>query len=286
MHKGCTPLTYTSSSYKLAGSGGKLQRCFKRGILLVLCALVFTHTFSQDTTAHAAKKKKKYEADPVMIICANYNGQFPFGNIKERFGFNSLFSLELLYKTKNNWLFGANGGFIYGSNVKQNYVLDNLENPNGLFVTQYNDLTGVRLQEQGFNVQATFGKIIPVSRKFPNSGVLLLTGFGMLQHKIAINVRAAELPQLSPEYKQGYDRLTNGPVISQFAGYTFMARRKYFCGYAGLQFDAGFTADRRPYDFYLMAPLKSQGVDMFLGLKIGYMIPVFLLTSEKEYYYY
>jgi hypothetical protein len=243
--------------------------------------------FSQDTTSHVNKKKKnRIEADNAVIICLNYNGQFPFGVVAQRFGFNSIFSAELLYKTKYNWLIGANGGLLYGTRIKQDYVLNNIANPAGQFVTQYNDVTSINLGEQGFNIQATFGKIIPLGKKYPNSGILLMTGFGMLQYKISINVRATELPQVSPEYKKGYDRLSNGPVISQFVGATFMARRKYFCGYAGAQFDLAYTADRRPYDFYLMAPLKDPGAAMFLGIKIGYIIPIFLQASEKEYYYY
>ncbi|HWB64822.1 MAG TPA: hypothetical protein VG603_15000, partial [Chitinophagales bacterium] len=156
----------------------------------------------------------------------------------------------------------------------------------GFLITQYNDISGVRLEEHGFNLKFNFGKVVPFTEKYPDAGLLFMTEFGFLQHKIAIDVKARELPQLSPTYKKGYDRMCNGPVISQFIGGIFMARRKYFSGYAGLQFDAAYTEGRRSYDFYSHAPLNDKRIDMFLGIKVGYIIPVFLQTSEKEYYYY
>ncbi len=65
-----------------------------------------------------------------------------------------------------------------------------------------------------------------------------------------------------------------------------MARRKYFGGYAGLQIDAAFTGGRRPYDFYTNAPLHDKRYDIFVGIKLGYILPIFLQASEKEFFYY
>ncbi|MFI5205939.1 MAG: hypothetical protein ACHQVK_03280, partial [Candidatus Paceibacterales bacterium] len=74
--------------------------------------------------------------------------------------------------------------------------------------------------------------------------------------------------------------------ISEFIGGAFMARHKYLNGYVGLQFDAGFTQGRRPYDFYLGAPLNDKRYDLFVGIKVGYILPIFLQSSEKEFFYY
>jgi hypothetical protein len=262
-----------------------------RYFLLTLLLLIFSQVlFAQDTLAvkkEAVKKKRgRWDGNPALMIVPNYTGQFPFGNMKERFGFNSLFDGQFGYKTKRNWIVSGDGGFIYGTDVKENYILNGIATSTGQFITQYNDITNVRLEEHGFNVQFKAGKIIPFAEKYPDAGLLIMTGAGFLEHKIAINVKASELPQLSPVYKKGYDRMSNGPVVSQFIGGTFMARRKYISGYAGFQFDAAYTEGRRPYDFYLMQPLHDKRADLFVGFKIGYIIPVFLQTSEKEYFYY
>ncbi len=251
---------------------------------IFVCATVFLS--AQGDTTVFKKLTKQFEPNSAVMIVPNYTAQFPFGHVAQRFGFDNLFCLELLYKTKKNWLFGGNGGFIYGSNSKQNYVYKNIATSTGQFVTQYNDLTSIRPEEHGFNVQFTFGKIFPFIEKYPDAGLLIMTGVGMVQDKIGLNVKAAELPQLSSQYRKGYDRLCNGPVISQFIGGNYMLRRKFISGYAGLQIDLSYTQNERPYDFYSMGKLNDKGVDVFIGIKVGWVIPVFLQTSEKEFFYY
>jgi hypothetical protein len=252
--------------------------------LFLLCISCFLQ--AQDTTSVEAHVKRTSRFDPssAIMFVPNYAAQFPFGHVAQRFGFDNLVGFELLYKTTNNWLLGANGGFIYGSTVKQDYIFANIATATGQFITQYNDLTTIRPQEQGFNIQFTFGKIIPFTTKMPDAGLMLMTGVGTVADKTAVNVKVAELPQLSPEYRKGYDRMCAGPVISQFVGYNYMARGKYLSGYVGLQFDLSYTLNVRPYDFYAMGKLNDQGVDLFLGLKVGFVIDKWLQSSEKEFF--
>jgi hypothetical protein len=255
---------------------------------LLTLTFILTCLFARaqgDTTVFK-KLHKQFDPNSAIMFVPNYNAQFPFGHVAQRFGFDNLVSLEILYKTNKNWLVGVNGGFIYGSNSKQNYVFSNIATSTGQFITQYNDLTAIRPQEQGFNIQFTFGKIIPLTEKLPDAGIMFLTGLGAVADKIAVSVKAAELPQLSPQYRKGYDRMNVGPVLSQFVGYNYMARSRFFAGYIGLQADLSYTENVRPYDFYTMGKLNDKGVDLFLGLKVGFIIAKYMQASEKEYFYY
>lgn len=253
-------------------------------ILLVL--LLIASFANAQKTEEIKKRKKTFEPNNVVILAPIYTAQFPFGNMADRFGFNSLFGMHIAYKTKKNWIVGGEGSFLYGTTVRENYVLNNISLPSGQLIGQTNALIRPKLQEMGANLKFTFGKVVPLSEKYPDAGLLFLSGFGFLSHQININVKGSTLPQLDKTYRKGYDRMANGPVISQFIGGIFMARRKYVSAYAGLQFDAGFTQGRRAYDFYSMAPLNDKRIDLFLGIRVGWIIPVFTQTSEKEYYYY
>ena len=254
---------------------------------IILIALVLFVTFANaQKTEEVKKRKKTFEPNNTVIIAPIYTAQFPFGNMGGRFGFNSLFGMHIAYKTKKNWIVGGEGSFLFGTTVRENYVLDNISLPSGQLIGQTNALIRPKLQEMGASLKFTFGKVVPLSEKYPDAGLLFLTGFGFLSHKIAINVKSSTLPQLDKTYRKGYDRMANGPVISQFIGGIFMARRKYVSAYAGLQFDVAFTQGRRPYDFYAMKPMNDKRIDMFLGIRVGWVIPVFTQTSEKEYYYY
>lgn len=254
---------------------------------LLLCVFLLTQVLVAEAQQPSKdkKKKKNYEPNDAVLIVPMYTAQFPYGHMRDRFGFNSLFGLQIAYKMKKNWLISGEGSFLFGTRLRENYVLDNISTTTGQFVSQNNDLIRVKAQEQGFAFKVSVGKIIPFSEDYPDAGLLLMTGFGMLQHKIAINVRQSSLPQLDKTYRKGYDRMSNGPVLSQFIGGIFMQRRKFFSVYGGLQFDIGFTQGRRAFDFYSMQPLNDKRIDMFLGVKLGWVIPVFLHASDKEYYY-
>jgi hypothetical protein len=231
------------------------------------------------------KKKKHFEPNNAVLFSPHYVAQFPFGDMADRFGFNNVFGFQITGKIKKNWLIGGEGGFIFGTKVREGYVLNNISTATGQFISQNNDIITVNPQEQGFEIKVHAGKIIPFSEKYPDAGLLFLTGFGLLQHKIAINVKGSSLPQLDKTYRTGYDRMANGPVISQFIGGIFMGRKKYINAYAGVQFDVAFTQGRRSYDFFLERPLNDKRVDMFLGIRVGWVLPVFLQSSEKEYFY-
>ncbi len=255
--------------------------------LLLLNVVWSSHVWGQVVEKESKNKKgKKFDASSAVLIAPNYTAQFPYGNMKDRFGFNSLFGMQISYKTDRNWLIGGEAAFLYGSNVKESYVPTKIATTTNQYISQNNDLIRINPQEQGFNVKLIAGKIIPFHKKFPDAGLLTMTSFGFLYHKIALNVREASLPQLSKVYRQGYDRMSYGPVISQFIGGVFMMRKKYASGYIGATFDIAFTQGHRAYDFYSMAPLHDKRIDMFVGLKVGWIIPVFLQTTEKEFYYY
>jgi hypothetical protein len=263
----------------------KLKRHFFRFLLFLPFFCLFKTSPAQEVEK-PEKRTRKFEANEAVFITPNYTAQVPFGNMSDRFGFNSLFGLQIAYKTKTNWIIGGEGAFLYGTTVKEGFVVNNISGTSGQFINQNGELVNVRPQEVGFNIKFTAGKVIPFSKKFPDAGLLLLTSAGFLEHKIAFNVNSNELPQLNKTYRRGYDRLSSGPVLSQFIGGVFTKRGSFISGYAGFQFDIAFTQGRRPYDFFLKAPLHDNRVDMFIGFRIGWIIPIFLQASEKEYFYY
>ena len=58
-------------------------------------------------TQEDKRKKKLFEPNNAVILAPIYTAQFPFGNMADRFGFNSLFGMHVAYKTKKNWMVGV-----------------------------------------------------------------------------------------------------------------------------------------------------------------------------------
>jgi hypothetical protein len=220
---------------------------------------------------------------PIIIPSAGFH--FPVGTLADRYGLNYQVGGSFLIKNKTNWIFGASGNFIFGENVNQQGLL----NPVLPIIDGDGQLPAIELGMRGFSVMANAGKIFPIASKpNRNSGILLLLGAGFIQHQIYISARGGLTPQLDAEYLKGYDRLSNGFALSQFIGYMFFGNNRTVNFYAGFEAIQGFTQNRRGYNYDTFQPDNANNVDVFLGMKIGWMFPIYKKSSkqEKEFFYY
>ncbi len=218
-----------------------------------------------------------------FLIAPAYSFQFPLGDMQKRFGGNSNLGGTVTYQFLKHWHIGIEGGFLFGNRVKENTMLDSLstalDGNYGKFINATdNSLVNLSLQERGWNLKFVAGKTVILSKKqhaLNHSGLLFLTGIGFLEHKVLIDVREDVLPQLNKTYRKGYDRLSNGFVISQFIGGIFLKHKKWFAIYGGIQADVAFTKNRRPWNFDTYSADTHQRIDAFIGIKLGWIIPVF-----------
>lgn len=223
----------------------------------------------------------------IPMFYAAYSYQIPGGDMADRFGNNSTIGGGFRWKTASNWLFDGEFSFIFGSEVKnEDRIMSNLRTETGEIIDMSGNFGFVTTYERGFNISAKLGKVIPVFSPNPNSGILLMGGVGYLQHKIRIQVEDNNVPQLDGDYKKGYDRLTGGPSINQFIGYIYLSDNRLLNFYGGFEFVQGWTKALRDVNFDTMEPdpVKNR-FDSFIGIKVGWIVPVFQRLPEKHYYY-
>ena len=176
-------------------------------ILTFLCAQT---SFAQDDLFGTQKK----EAKKGLIISLNGNFDIPAGDMADRFGLSYRVGPALQYKTKKNWMFGVKTDFILGNKIKEEGFLQNLRASDNTFITSDGYRAPIETYQRGYMIGLQAGRIINLSKTNPDNGLLLLTSAGFIQHKIHIVTRnAGDVPQLSGDYKRGYDRLTNGIFI-------------------------------------------------------------------------
>ena len=229
-------------------------------------------------------KKRAANANNVVIISPSYNAQFPFGNMKDRFGFNSNVGMMLSYRFGKSWIAGVEGNYLFGNKVKENNILANITTSEGKHITNEGYLVDTKLSEEGFSVKAVGGKVFRVSKRLPGSGIFLLGGLGYLQHKILIQAPTRLVPQLDKTYRKGYDRLSNGPVLSLGTGFMFMERKKLLNFYLGCQADIAFTRNIRAWNFDQGKKDNTQRKDIFVGVKFGFIIPVYTNKDNEDLY--
>lgn len=213
-------------------------------------------------------------------------GQIPGGDLADRFGANMNFGGGLdVITEKSNLIFGLEGYYLFGSSIKES-ILAPLLTPEGFILAENGEYADIQLRERGFYIGATVGKLFAFSIKNPRSGIRATLGVGLLQHQIRIQDDPFRyVPQLTENYKKGYDRLTNGLAINEFVGYQMLSANKRVNFYVGFEFTQGLTQSRRDFNFDTRSADTQKRFDLLIGARAGWIVPFYVGKRAAEIYY-
>lgn len=237
--------------------------------------------------SQSPKVKDSIVFAPMIMPTGGFH--FPLGDVQQPYKFTYHVGGQFLIKDRHNWLYGVSGEFMFGENVGVTELMQNISPIYGQGGTNPQVSLGMR----GFNFMAQGGKVVPLGKKpNRNSGLLFMFGAGFIHHKIDIQFRGENVFQGSEDYLKGYDRMHYGFAMSQFLGYLYMGNNTAINFFAGAEFIEGFTRNRRGYNYDLAQPDTRDKYDIFIGLKVGYIFPVYRKgtgatnkSKDKEYFY-
>jgi hypothetical protein len=233
----------------------------------------------------AGAQSIKDSAFGFSYIHFGYTFQVPDGDMAERFGPNSAINTGFSYKTRHNFIFGVEGSYMFGRELKEKGILDSINTSTGLLINANGELIAPRLSERGYTVTTSIGKIFPHSATNKNSGVKLEIAVGFIQHKIRIEDPGNNSSQVYKEYRKGYDRLTNGLYLQGFAGYQYFSKNKYINVIGGFSYGVGYTQNRRTFNFDTMEADTRKRKDILWGPKVALIIPFYSRAPEPFYYH-
>jgi hypothetical protein len=219
-----------------------------------------------------------------IVIGFNGNVDVPGADMAKRFGTSFRVGPSFMYKTESNYMFGAKADFIFGNVIKEDSLLYGIHDKNGFIINKNGERIGIGLFERGYAIGLQAGKIFPFNPQHPNTGLLIMSGAGFIQHRINITDNANSIPQISGDYKKGYDRLTNGWYLEQYAGFNRFDKGGLINFHVGLNLMAGFTKGRRDYLYDVMRTDSDSRIDLLFGLRAGIYIPVFRKKSEEIFF--
>jgi hypothetical protein len=231
-----------------------------------------------------AQKAVKDSAEKVFLLGPSFAFQLPGGDLADRFGNNFNVGGSFIGKLKNNWLFGVEGQFIFGDQLKENHILDSISTQQGFVIGTNGGYADVFLYERGLQFFLKAGKIFPAFHSNANSGIMATMGVGLLQHKIRIENDDNNVPQLHGEYLKGYDRLTNGLSLTEYIGWIHLGQNHVANFSAGFEFTQAFTKSRRTFNFDEMKRDDKQRLDLLFGFRASWFIP-FYKRKPKDFYY-
>jgi hypothetical protein len=264
----------------------KIKRIFFTG--LTLCMLLpFTINASEPLrqiwSAPISTKYNKEPRLPVVQIDFNYTNYHPQSELSKRFGMTNGFGIGASYRWEQRIIAGFEFSPLWGGNVLENSGLDSITGPSGGLIDNNGNIGIVRLYMFGYHGNAYLGYLFNTHSKNPNTGILVRSGVGYLQHKIRHQHSINIMPQLEGEMIKGYDKLTSGIMYSQFIGFQYSSILKSIHFWAGISYDFAYTVNRRGYNYDTRSYDTNVRKDQLLGFKIGAMIPIFLHgKGEKE----
>lgn len=219
------------------------------------------------------------------MIDFSYGYKIPGGDLEKRFGAHSEIGIAFLIKTKSNFYYGLDWNYIFGNEVHETSFADGFRDDNGGILANNGLYSEIYFVERGFSLSAKVGYVFSVLGPNPNSGIMILGGVGFLEHRIKMEDKYDEVPMLSGDkYYQGYDRLTNGLMLTEFIGYRLLSDRRLVNLFAGFEFQQAFTRNRRDINFDTGVKDDLNRLDMTMGFKIGFSL-LFYKQVPHEYYY-
>lgn len=235
-----------------------------------------------------AQKDIKKECVPTVMFSVAYSYQFPGADTKILYGNNSTIGAGIHYKTDNNWLWNLNANFISGDNINASredilgIILDN----NGELITGDGIYGSYAMFERGVNIQVKVGKIFSIWAPNPNCGLFINAGLGYLTNRIRIEFssHASPPPNLSDDYRYGYDRMRGGFAYSGEIGYLYMSNSRILNFSLSFEFTQAHTKSMREWDFNLMGPDLKTYLDRYYGIKAVIYIPTYKRTPAEYYY--
>lgn len=249
--------------------------------LFLLVGIVWASTVCKAQLSESEMfKKREHQVNNAVLLNPSYTANFALLDLKSRFGFSSNISMLLGFRMNHNWMVGIEGSYLFGNKVKETDIL------NGIITNDLNliSIEGTqqrpKLSLEGFAVKLVGEKVFKVTSKLPGSGIFLQAGIGFLQHKILIQAPTRLFPQLDKTYRKGYDRMSNGALFSLSTGFKFLERKKLLSFNISAIAELGITQNRRAWDFDLDKKDTKKRTDLFVGVKLGWIIPI--LTNKDN----
>jgi hypothetical protein len=240
----------------------------------------------QSIQVFVAQRTVKDSAISTPWVGLHYGGNFPSGDLDDRYGYLNHLGVMAGYKTAKQFYVGLDANFIFGQKVNLTGLFDHLVDAQGNITDINGEIARVLVMPRGFNANASIGGLFPVSGSNKNSGIFVHGGMGFLLHHMRVETQDQVIPQLELTYKKGYDRMTTGINTHQFVGYSFLADGGFYNFYAGLYAQQGFTKNRRTIFFdQPTTPVSSDlRLDLQFGFRVGWFIPIYK-RQPKAYYY-
>ena len=256
--------------------------------LLFPFVIFFASAFFPVAARHPAADSLQ-EKGQRCLFAGGYAGYcLPSGDLSNDYGGFGEAGGSIQYLNRAGFLFGLEGGFLFGGNVKKDPI-PNLRNPDGT-------VSGTDGNDAVFKVFQR-GTMLPVLRagyrfrlkdgwaKGNQLGGITLSGScGWLRHYTYIQDLSKKSPQFADKYRIGYDRLAAGIFTGLWLGYLYLSDNGRLNLHLEAGYGTGFTKTAR-YSFADGSPAGISRKDNIFQLRLKFCFAVRSRSQSTVYYY-
>lgn len=250
-------------------------------LLLILSTLLFNGLVKGQFVIE--KKAIQDTAFTIPMINISYAKQWSSSDLANRFGPNNNIGLSFIMKTKNKWIYGVKGSFLWGGEVKDQSILNGILTSDNVVIDDEGRETTIFLGQRGSSAFLLGGRFFNVLAPNKNSGIIAYAGAGFLQHKISIKFKD-DITALTDDYKKGYDRYSSGFALNGFVGYLFLSKNRLLNFFGGFDYTYGKTKSLRKYNYATNLPDTETYTDVLYGIRLGWIIRLNKRQADNFYY--
>ncbi|OYU94856.1 MAG: hypothetical protein CFE21_14300 [Bacteroidetes bacterium B1(2017)] len=221
-------------------------------------------------------------SNKIANIQIMYNYHIPSGNFGKLYGNFNAIGCGGLLKTKNNWVVSAELNYLFGKEIKELSLLDNLTTSGGYLSSVGGAPGNYLVNMRGISSFVRAGRVLAWNKRNMNSGILIKGGIGIIQHHINLQAQESDIPQIDLNYSKGYDRYSTGIAFNEFIGYSYQSSNRLINFYIGVDLMQAQTQNRRGYNYDKMAYDLGKKNDFSTSFRFGWMIPIYLNTKEEN----
>lgn len=231
----------------------------------------------------SAQEEKKYLfSNKIFNLQFLYNYHIPSGDFAKTYGHFSTIGFGGLLKTKNNWIMAGEVSYLFGSDIKELDLLNNLISSGGYISSTGGSPGNYSVNMRGYTSYIGGGRLFAINKRNMNTGFMVKGGVGLLIHRINFVSQERNIPQLDENYAKGYDRYSSGISLNQFVGYYHQSQNRLINFYIGMEFMQAQTYNRRGYNYDQMKFDTAKKTDFSTSFRFGWMIPIYLNTKEED----
>ncbi len=250
--------------------------------LYILFLAFWVHQVLVAQSTRAPQYSDSNNKGTAILLHFNLGNHIPLSDLAKRFGIDQNFGGGIERISESNLIAGIEGHYLFSQKVKDD-PLKNMRTAKGDIIGIDQGLARLNLRERGFYIGAHVGKLFLVNEP-SRAGVRITAGAGWMQHWIRLQDDNNSVPLVGGEYSKGYDRLTGGFALNQYIGWQKLSKSRRVNFYVGIECNQGFTTTLRDFDYAEKRKLSERRFDIRLGLRAGWILPLYQKKAEEIYY--